>query len=99
MTSCTDSFLSGFTHKGRRLPGAEPFYINCYNRGLVLSRTDIEHYVTQLNISSNPMFYEPCSNLDIVRRALRNLHMSFEKLQEPGRAAEVAVLLSILEQE
>ena len=79
------------------LPGAEPFYINCYNRGLVLSRTDIEHYVSQLNITSNPIFFEPCSNLDIVRRALRNLQMSFERLQEPVKAMEVAVLLSILE--
>jgi hypothetical protein len=64
---------------------------------LVLSRTDIEHYVSQLNISSNPMFFEPCTHLDIVRRALRNLQMSFEKLQEPGKAAEVATLLGILE--
>ena len=79
------------------LPGMEPFYINCYNRGLVLSRTDIEHYVGQLNITPNPIFFEPCSNLDIVRRALRNLQMSFEKLQESVRAVEVALLLSILE--
>jgi hypothetical protein len=63
----------------------------------VLSRTDIEHYVSQLNINSNPIFFEPCSNLDIVRRALRNLQMSFEKLQESMKAIEVAVLLSILE--
>ena len=79
------------------LPGAEPFYINCYNRGLVLSRTDIEHYVAQLNITPNPIFFEPCSHLDIVRRAMRNLQMSFERLQEPVKATEVALLLSILE--
>jgi regulator of sirC expression with transglutaminase-like and TPR domain len=73
-----------------------PFYINCYNRGLILSRTDIEHYVSQLNLSSNDIFYEPCTHLDIVRRALRNLIMSFEKMQEPRKAAEVGKLLSIL---
>ena len=74
-----------------------PFYINCYNRGVVLSRADIEHYVGQLGITSQEAFYEPCSNLDIVRRALRNLQMSFERLQEPLKATEVALLLSILE--
>ena len=79
------------------LSGGEPFYLNCYNRGLVLSRTDIEHYVAQLNITPNPIFFEPCSHLDIVRRALRNLQMSFERLQEPVKATEVALLLSILE--
>ncbi|SHI60539.1 Regulator of sirC expression, contains transglutaminase-like and TPR domains [Hymenobacter daecheongensis DSM 21074] len=73
-----------------------PFYINCYNRGLILSRTDIEHYVAQLNLSPNDIFYEPCSHLDIVRRALRNLMMSFEKMQEPAKAAEVGKLLAIL---
>jgi len=74
----------------------EPFYINCYNRGLILSRADIEHYVSQLNLSSNDIFYEPCSHLDIVRRALRNLMLSFEKMQEPAKAAEVGKLLAIL---
>ena len=74
----------------------EPFYINCYNRGVVLSRADIEHYVGQLGITSQEAFYEPCSNLDIVRRAMRNLQVSFEKLQELGKAEEVGQLLAIL---
>ena len=77
----------------------EPFYINCYNRGLILSRTDIEHYVAQLNLSPNDIFYEPCSHLDIVRRALRNLMLSFEKVQEPTKALEVGKLLAILTDE
>jgi regulator of sirC expression with transglutaminase-like and TPR domain len=72
------------------------FYINCYNRGVVLSKADIEHYVGQLGITSQEAFYEPCSNLDIVRRAMRNLQVGFEKLQEPGKAEEVAQLLAIL---
>ncbi|TGE22925.1 transglutaminase-like domain-containing protein [Hymenobacter metallicola] len=78
---------------------APAFYINCYNRGLILSRTDIEHYVAQLNLSSNDIFFEPCSHLDIVRRALRNLMLSFEKMQEPAKAAEVSKLLAILTDE
>lgn len=77
----------------------EPFYINCYNRGLILSRTDIEHYVAQLNLSPNDIFYSPCSHLDIVRRALRNLVFSFEKMQEPAKALEVGKLLAVLTDE
>ncbi|MEJ7667012.1 MAG: hypothetical protein WKG07_49685 [Hymenobacter sp.] len=41
-------------------------------------------------------FYEPCTHLDIVRRAMRNLQVGFEKLQEPAKAEEVAQLLAIL---
>jgi regulator of sirC expression with transglutaminase-like and TPR domain len=81
------------------LPAIEPFYINCYNRGLILSRTDIEHYIAQLNLTANDMFFEPCSHIDIVRRALRNLAVSFEKMQEPRKAAEVSQLLAILLEE
>ena len=77
-------------------PGAEPFYINCYNRGVSLSRADIEHYVGQLGITSQESFYEPCTHLDIVRRAMRNLQVGFEKLQEPAKVEEVGLLLSIL---
>ncbi|GAB3635737.1 hypothetical protein GCM10027422_13270 [Hymenobacter arcticus] len=73
-----------------------PFYINCYNRGVILSKADIEHYVGQLGITSQPGFYEPCTHLDIVRRAMRNLQVGFEKLQEPAKAEEVAQLLAIL---
>ncbi|WP_044514953.1 transglutaminase-like domain-containing protein [Hymenobacter sp. DG25B] len=81
------------------LPAIEPFYINCYNRGLILSRTDIEHYIAQLNLTANDMFFEPCSHIDIVRRALRNLAVSFEKMQEPRKAGEVSQLLAILLEE
>ncbi len=73
-----------------------PFYINCYNRGIILSKSDIEHYVGQLGITSQDSFYEPCTHLDILRRAMRNLQVGFEKLQEPAKAEEVAQLLGIL---
>jgi regulator of sirC expression with transglutaminase-like and TPR domain len=77
-------------------PALTPFYINCYNRGVALSRADIEHYVAQLGINSQETFYEPCSNLDIVRRAMRNLQVGFERLQEPSKVEEVGRLLAIL---
>ncbi|UOQ72147.1 transglutaminase-like domain-containing protein [Hymenobacter cellulosilyticus] len=89
-------FVLTFQPKDKAFPA---FYINCYNRGLILSRTDIEHYVAQLNLSSNDIFFEPCSHLDIVRRALRNLMLSFEKMQEPAKAIEVSKLLAILTDE
>jgi hypothetical protein len=38
-------------------------------------------------------FFEPCNSLEIIRRALRNLVMSFEKMGEHAKADEVKVLL------
>ncbi|MDX5348166.1 MAG: transglutaminase-like domain-containing protein [Hymenobacteraceae bacterium] len=72
------------------------FYINAYNRGLILSKADIDNYIQQLNLSKMDIFYEPCSNIDIIKRALRNLVVSYEKMDDPERAAEITKLLDIL---
>jgi regulator of sirC expression with transglutaminase-like and TPR domain len=69
------------------------FYINAFNRGLIFSKQDIENYIHELHLVPQPSFFEPCTNLDIIRRALRNLVMSFEKMGEHAKADEVKVLL------
>lgn len=69
------------------------FYINAFNRGLIFSRQDIENYIHELHLVPQNSFFEACTSLDIVRRALRNLIMSFEKIGEHAKAEEVKVLL------
>jgi regulator of sirC expression with transglutaminase-like and TPR domain len=78
------------TYKGRD----SQFYINAFNRGLIFSRTDIDNYIHHLNINSMEMFYEPCPNIDIVKRVLRNLIISFEKLNENAKVDEIKILLN-----
>ncbi|MFY7920328.1 MAG: transglutaminase-like domain-containing protein, partial [Chryseotalea sp.] len=53
------------------------FYINVFNRGLIFSKTDVENYIHELRLTPQNSFFEPCANLEIVRRSLRNLVMSF----------------------
>ncbi len=69
------------------------FYINAFNRGLIFSKQDIENYINELHLVPQNSFYEPCNSLEIVRRALRNLVMSFEKVGEHAKAEEVKLLL------
>ncbi len=69
------------------------FYINAFNRGLIFSKQDIENYIHELHLVPQKSFFEPCNNLEIIRRALRNLVMSFEKIGEHAKADEVKVLL------
>lgn len=69
------------------------FYINAFNRGLIFSKQDIENYIHELHLVPQSSFFEACSSLDIIRRALRNLVMSFEKMGEHAKADEVKVLL------
>ncbi|WP_205501864.1 transglutaminase-like domain-containing protein [Rufibacter psychrotolerans] len=75
------------------------FYINVYNRGLILSKGDIDNYLLQLNLNPVDIFYEPCAPIDIVRRALRNLSLSYEKLNDPEKATEIEKLIDILADE
>ncbi len=78
-----------------KLDGVQ-FYINVYNKGLILSKSDIDNYILQLNLNPIDIFYEPCSNLEIVKRALRNLAFSFEKMNDPEKATEVTKLLTAI---
>lgn len=72
------------------------FYINVYNKGLILSKADIDNYILQLNLNPIDIFYEPCDNLDIVKRALRNLAYSLEKMDDADKATEVMKLLTVI---
>ncbi|MGV3538601.1 MAG: transglutaminase-like domain-containing protein [Rufibacter sp.] len=84
------------TYKSEVIP---QFYINVYNRGLILSKSDIDNYILQLNLNPVDIFYEPCAPIDIVRRALRNLSLSYEKLNDPEKAIEIERLLEVLSDE
>lgn len=81
------------TFKGDIVP---QFYINVYNRGLILTKGDIDNYLMQLSLTPVDIFYEPCAPIDIVRRALRNLSLSYEKLNDPEKATEIEKLLDVL---
>jgi regulator of sirC expression with transglutaminase-like and TPR domain len=69
------------------------FYINAFNRGLIFTRKDIENYIHEIHLVPQKSFFEPCSNVEIIQRVLRNLIMSFEKMGEHEKAEELKLLL------
>jgi regulator of sirC expression with transglutaminase-like and TPR domain len=73
------------------------FYINAFNRGLIFSKPEIDNYIAQLNIPATDRFYEPCSNVEIIQRVMRNLIVAFEKLNEEEKAKELKSLLGVLD--
>ncbi|WP_028524023.1 transglutaminase-like domain-containing protein [Runella limosa] len=77
---------------------AVQFYINVFNKGLVFMRSDIDHYIAQLNIKTNDSFYQPCSNLDILRRVLRNLTLAFEKTGDSDKVKEIERMSAVLQE-
>lgn len=73
------------------------FYINAFNRGLIFTKQDIDHYLGQININPHTKFYEACAHTDIIARVLRNLITSFEKLDEHHKVDEVKQLLALFD--
>lgn len=72
------------------------FYVNVFNKGLIFNKKDIDAYLKQMKIDKQEMFYEPCSNLEIVRRSLLNLMVSFKKNSETEKVEEIKAIYNKL---
>ncbi|MBL7883164.1 MAG: transglutaminase family protein [Bacteroidia bacterium] len=72
------------------------FYINPFSKGAVFGKKEIDAFLKQLKLENKEMFYEPCSNLEIIKRLLRNLVSSYEKLGYPDKSKELTLLLENL---
>ena len=71
------------------------FYINPFNKGAVLGRKEIDFFLKQQNITPDELFYQPCSNVEVIQRLLLNLIYSYEKLGYEPKIKELQTLLKI----
>ncbi|HCS19056.1 MAG TPA: hypothetical protein DIW47_00580 [Bacteroidetes bacterium] len=76
--------------------GKVMFYINPFNKGLVFTRQNIDEFVRQLKIESQPEFYLPCGNIEILKRVIRNLFGSYSKLGDKQKVLDLVDLMQIL---
>jgi regulator of sirC expression with transglutaminase-like and TPR domain len=74
-----------------------PFYINAFNKGLIFTKQDITNYLEHLKIQPQKEFFEPCKNIEIIKRTLRNLYVAFEKIGDLEKVDEIRQLLGIVE--
>ncbi|HQW86876.1 MAG TPA: transglutaminase-like domain-containing protein [Flavobacteriales bacterium] len=72
------------------------FYVNPFSQGDILGRNEIDEFLQKLQIAPQEGFYQPCTNRDIVRRQLNNLHHSYVKQGDAERAAELDRLRRLL---
>jgi regulator of sirC expression with transglutaminase-like and TPR domain len=72
------------------------FYINAFNGGTIFSKSNLEQFLQQIKVESRQAFLDPCSNLDIIKRILRNLSSSYEKLGKPHKQNEILKILYAL---
>ncbi|SHN18166.1 Regulator of sirC expression, contains transglutaminase-like and TPR domains [Cyclobacterium lianum] len=79
--------------------GKFKFYINAFNKGLIFTRQDINNYLEHLKLEPKSTYFDPCENIDIIRRTLRNLIFAFDKIGEVDKAEEVKGLLGIIDKD
>jgi regulator of sirC expression with transglutaminase-like and TPR domain len=72
------------------------FYINAFSRGTVFGKKEIDAFIKQLGLQPEDSYYEPCSNLEIMQRLLRNLIYSYQKLNETEKVEELKIALKSL---
>jgi len=65
------------------------FYINPFNRGAVFTRKEIDLFVRQMNLRPEPWFYTPCSHIDILRRLINNLILSYTQINRKDLVDEL----------
>lgn len=72
------------------------FYVNAFSQGDILGKAEIDEFLGKLNLPLHDHFYQPCTNLEIIRRLLSNLLVSYEKLHDPDRVEDLQRLLKAL---
>lgn len=78
-------FIVAFCKKTEDFPKLEDvlFYINPFNKGVVLTRKDIRNYINELKIQSELKYFEPTRNTNVVKKMLKtikNTEMNITKL-------------------
>lgn len=71
------------------------FYINPYNKGISLTKKEIDLFLQQQKLTPQESYYEPCSNIDLIRRLLLNLLTAYEQSGNTQRYDELNVLLKL----
>lgn len=92
---CDDSETDNETsfHEKRKLKrsdyGHVLFYINPFSRGQIFLKKNIDEFLEAVKIPARQEFYEPCSNKEIVKRMLRNLHYAYSEIHNEAKRQQV----------
>lgn len=72
------------------------FYINPFNRGSVFGKKQLEIYLKKMNVEPISAHYQPCTNLEMIKRLLRNLVYSYKKLGYADKQDELQRMLDAI---
>ncbi len=73
------------------------FYLNPFNKGAVFTRNEIELYIKQMKLSPEAAFFEPCSNIVIIKRLINGLIETYKMSGNQEKADDLSHLLLAME--
>jgi len=68
------------------------FYINPFSKGTIFGKGEVDAFLKQLKVKPSAMFYDPCTNIDMVKRLMNNLYYAYEKLGYPDKVRDIRLL-------
>lgn len=72
------------------------FYINPFNKGLVFSKYNVDEFLRQLRLEPLDSYFLPCSNVEIIKRVIRNLVTAYTQTEQRDKVQQLAELMEIL---
>lgn len=98
-----EHFILSYVDTGEILPALTNdkadkvlFYINAFSKGSIFSNKEIDAFLKQLKLNPDSKYFEPCSNLAMIKRLLNNLIYSYQKLGYPDKIEELQQLQDCL---
>lgn len=72
------------------------FYINPFNKGLVFSKYNVDEFLRQLRLEPLDSYFLPCSNVEIIKRVIRNLVTAYTQSEQKEKVQQLAELMEVL---
>lgn len=74
------------------------FYINPFNKGSIFPRENLYVFLKQVNIEPREEYFLPCTNIEILKRMVRNLISAYEKLKNPAMIQQYEAMMAVLDE-
>ena len=74
------------------------FYINPFNKGSIFPRENLYVFLKQVNIEPREEYFLPCTNIEILKRMVRNLISAYEKLKNPAMISQFEAMMAVLDE-
>lgn len=71
------------------------FYINPFSGGTMFSNYEIEAFLKHMNLEPKAEYFRPCSNVDMIKRLIRNLIRSYESSGNKIKVTELEIIFNI----